>query len=445
MKLFKQLTNMAQPLLNSSICTGNLIASRVIFSAVFFALLLANVCPPALAQSGNGNGSSAAIPVFSATVSIDTINRKIETSGDIFPLLGVNIHPEAAGKIIEIFVDVGSKVKKGQELARINNEVQKAQLEQANAAVTVAMAAVEMQKVMMETSQSGLVAARAGVEAAQAQLKNLAVTRERLEKLFAEGAISRQQVDDVIAQHDSSIARLTAAQSDVKRASDAILSAKMTLEMRRAELIQANANLHSIKVLLDNTLVTAPFDGVITARHADPGAMAAPAAPVFRIEQNNPVKIIGSIIEKDIDQVIAGETGAIIQVDSIHEVFNGTVDRIYPAIESTSRTGKIEILLQNQDSRLRSGMFAKISLLIKTRENVPVVSRDSLLRHDGNYFAFLVLEGKAVKRQVKVGIIDENKVEILEGLKPGDTIIARGLEFIREGSMVKLTTGEEPR
>lgn len=444
MNPFKQLSHLA---LNSSVCPRRRIVSGAKFSAFILCLLLVNFCQPILAQNGNGsgNGAIAEIPVFSTTVSVDTINRKIETSGDILPLLGVNIHPEAAGKIMEIFVEVGSKVQKGQKLAQINSEVQKAQLEQAQAAVTVARAAIEMQKVMMETSQSGLVAAKAGVGAAQAQLKNLAVTRERLEKLFAEGAISRQQVDDVIAQHDSSIARLTAAQSDVKRASDAILSAKMTLEMRRAELIQANANLNSIRVLLDNTLVTAPFAGVITARHADPGAMAAPAAPVFRIEQNNPVKIIGSIIEKDIDLVIAGKTGAIIQVDSIHEVFNGMVDRIYPSIDSTSRTGKIEILLQNQDSRLRSGMFAKISLLIKTRENVPVISRDSLLRHDDNYFAFLIFEGKAVKRQVKVGIIDENKVEILEGLKPGDTIIARGLEFIREGSKVKLVTGEEPR
>ncbi|HNS10002.1 MAG TPA: efflux RND transporter periplasmic adaptor subunit [Candidatus Ozemobacteraceae bacterium] len=390
------------------------------------------------AQNGNG----VAIPVFAEKVTTGTINRRIETSGDILPLLGVNVHPEAAGRITEIFVDVGSNVKKGQELAQIYNDVQKAQLQQAQAAVTVSKAAIEMQKVMVETTQSALVAAKAGVEAAESQLKNLAITRERLEKLFSEGAISRQQLDDVVAQHDSASARLIAAKSEEKRAGDAIQSAKMTLEMRRAELIQATANLNSVQVLLDNTLVRAPFDGVITARHADPGAMAGPAVPLFRIEQINPAKILGTIIEKDLYLIEAGRTPAIITVDAVREESRGVVSRIYPAIDSNSRTGRIEILLQNPELKLRSGMFAKISLLINTSEDKPVVGRDALLKYENNYYAYLIENGHAVKRQVKVGIIDEDRVEVVEGLKPGDLIISKGLEFIREGSAVKVSEGD---
>jgi len=397
---------------------------------------------PAELPAQNGNDNGMAIPVFAEKVTTGTINRRIETSGDILPLLGVNVHPEAAGRITDIFVDVGSKVKKGQELAQIYNDVQKAQLQQAQAAVTVSKAAIEMQKVMVETTQSALVAAKAGVEAAESQLKNLAVTRERLEKLFSEGAISRQQLDDVVAQHDSASAHLTAAKSEEKRAGDAIQSAKMTLEMRRAELIQATANLNSVQVLLDNTLVRAPFDGVITARHADPGAMAGPAAPLFRIEQINPAKIIGTIIEKDLYLIEADKTPAVISVDAIREEYRGVVSRIYPAIDSTSRTGRIEILLQNPDLHLRSGMFAKISLLINTSENKPVVGRDALLKYENNYYAYLIENGHAVKRQVKVGIIDEDRVEVVEGLQPGELIISKGLEFIREGSAVKVSEGD---
>lgn len=393
------------------------------------------------AQNGNG----AAIPVFAETVKTGTINRRIETSGEILPMLGVNLHPEASGRIIDIFVDIGSSVKKGQELAQIYNDVQKAQLQQSQAAVTVANAAIEMQKVIIETTQSALVAAKAGREAAEAQLKNLAATKTRLEKLFAEGAISRQQLDDVTAQHDSAAAGLTAAESEVKRASDAILSAKMTLEMRKAELIQATANQNSVKVHLENTLMRAPFDGIITARHADPGAMAAPSVPVFRIEQINPVKIIGSIIEKDLYLVEAGKTPAVVSIDSIQEDYRGTVARIYPSIDSSSRTGRLEILLQNPELHLRSGMFARISLLINTSENVPVVARDSLLRYDNKYFAYLIIDGHAVKREIKPGIIDENRVEIIDGLKPGDLIVAKGLEFIREGIAVKVSEGDHSR
>lgn len=118
------------------------------------------------------------------------------------------------------------------------------------------------------------------------------------------------------------------------------------------------------------------------------------------------------------------------------------VSRIYPAIDSTSRTGRIEILLQNPELHLRSGMFAKISLLINTSEDKPVVGRDALLKYENNYYAYLIENGHAVKRQVKVGIIDEDRVEVVEGLKPGDLIISKGLEFIREGSAVKVSEGD---
>ncbi|HNW12434.1 MAG TPA: efflux RND transporter periplasmic adaptor subunit, partial [Candidatus Rifleibacterium sp.] len=88
------------------------------------------------------------------------------------------------------------------------------------------------------------------------------------------------------------------------------------------------------------------------------------------------------------------------------------------------------------------GMFAKISLLINTSENKPVVGRDALLKYENNYYAYLIENGHAVKRQVKVGIIDEDRVEVVEGLQPGELIISKGLEFIREGSAVKVSEGD---
>ncbi|MBU1106599.1 MAG: efflux RND transporter periplasmic adaptor subunit [Candidatus Riflebacteria bacterium] len=392
-----------------------------------------------VAQSENG---SRVIPVFANIVEAGTINRKIETSADVLPLLGVDVHPDTVGRIVEIFVDVGLVVKKGQELAQINNDVQKAQFEQAKAAVTVAKAAVEMQKVMFESAQSSLVSSKSVLESANVQVKNLAQTRARFEKLLSEGAVSRQQLDDLVAQHDSANARLIGATADVSRANDAILSAKMTIEVRRAELLQAEANLNAVRVALDNTMVRAPFDGVIVSRRSDPGAMANPAASLFRIEQNDPVKIIASVIERDIDQMKVGKTRVLVQLDSIDQIYEGVVDLVHPSIDSVSRTGRVEILLKNPDNRLRTGMFAKLSFLLNTSSDVPIVARDSLVRHNGQHFAYVIENGCAIKRLVKIGIIDEARVEIVSGLKPGEQIISRGLEFVREGSPVKVVESE---
>ena len=417
-----------------------------ISAGIFFGINSIGSAATTATQTANTKNAAAkteqATPVYSQLITTGNISQKIKTSGEIKPMLGVSLIPEASGKIEEIYVDVGDYVKKGQKLAQINDETQQAQFAQAKASLNVANASIKMQEVTIESARSSLVSAKAAVEASESQLKNLTVTRKRLEKLFSEGAVSRQDVDDIITKYDNANAAHVSAQTNVKRASDAIQTALVTLEMRKAELTQATANLNAVKVNLDKTIVDAPFEGVITARYEDPGANANVAKPLFDIQQSNPVKIVGTIIEKDLYQLIAGKTSVVITVDSVEGEFKGVVTKIYPSIDNSSRTGKIEIHLDNPDSKLRTGMFAKIDVLVTTHENVVIVPRDSLVRYDNNYLAYVVeKQGDsliAVKRDVKVGIFDDDKVEIISGLKAGERLISKGTEFVREGAPVSI-------
>ena len=393
---------------------------------------------PSVNASAKGAENESATPVFSEIVKADTISQKIRTTGDIKPMLGVRINPEAAGKIEEILVDVGDVVKKGQKLAQINDETQQAQFAQAQAALNLAKTSVESQKVAIESAKSALVSAKASVEASESQLKNLAITRKRLEKLYSEGAVSRQDVDDIITKYDNANAAHISAQTNVKRSSDAVQTALMALEMRKAEMAQAEENLNAAKVNLDHTIVDAPFDGVITARHADPGARAKIDDPIFEIEQNSPVKIIGSVSEKDLFQIAGGQTEVIVKVDSLAGDFKGVIKKVYPAIDNSSRTGKIEIHMPNQDNTLRTGMFARLEVLVSTHSGAVVIPRDALVRYEGGCLTFVVENNRAVKRPIKIGIIDDNRVEVIEGLKAGERIISKGIEFIRDGALVSI-------
>ena len=174
-------------------------------------------------------------------------------------------------------------------------------------------------------------------------------------------------------------------------------------------------------------------------------SMANPAAPLFKVEQINPVRIIASVIEKDIDQIKSGKTPVIINLDAINEAYEAVADLVYPAIDAVSKTGRVEIILKNPENRIRSGMFARLSFLLNTSVDVPIVARDSLIRHNGQNFVYVIENGRAVRRQVEIGIVDEARVEILSGLKAGEQIIARGLEFVREGSQVKIVESESDR
>ncbi len=417
-----------------------------ISAGIFFGINSIGSAATTATQTASPKSSSTrseqATPVYSQLVTTGTISQKIKTSGEIKPMLGVSLIPEASGKIEEIYVDVGDFVKKGQKLAQINDETQQAQFAQAKASLNVANASIKMQEVTIESARSSLVSAKAAVEASESQLKNLTVTRKRLEKLFSEGAVSRQDVDDIITKYDNANAAHVSAQTNVKRASDAIQTALVTLEMRKAEQTQATANLNAVKVNLEKTIVDAPFDGVITARYEDPGANANMNKALFDIQQSNPVKIIGTVIEKDLYQLVAGKTSVAITVDSVAGEFKGVVTKIYPSIDNSSRTGKIEIHLNNADNKLRTGMFAKIDVLVTTHENAVIVPRDSLVKYENNYLAYVVeKQGDryiAVKRDVKVGIFDDDKVEVISGLKAGDRLISKGTEFVREGAPVSI-------
>ncbi len=396
-------------------------------------------------QTGQGGGSVSkeAVPVVAQRVTTGDIHDQLMTSGDILPLLGVDLFPKTNGQIVRFDVSEGSVVKEGDLVAEIDHRIQDTQLEQAQAALTVAQASIDMQEVMVKTAQSGLTAARAQADAVRAQVKNLTVSRERLQKLHEEGAISRQQLDDVTAQHDAAKAQLVAATSNIQQAADGISSNQMTLKMKQAQLVQARANLHAVQVQREDAFIKAPFNGVITRRNVDPGAMANPGQPILRLERMDQVKVIGTLVEKNLLLLKPGQTEARVRVDTLEKEFSGIVSKTYPAIDSKTRTGQFEVLLENPDLTLRSGMFTHIKLFLTSVKGAVVVPRDALLAHNGDRAAIRITpENVAEKVKVKTGIVQEDKVEILEGLEAGDLIVTQGLEFIRIGSKVKAVVQE---
>ncbi|NLI78037.1 MAG: efflux RND transporter periplasmic adaptor subunit [Candidatus Riflebacteria bacterium] len=394
--------------------------------------------------AGPASGQPQATPVIAQKVTTGDIHLQLVTSGEVEPALGVDLFPKISGQIVQFNVSEGSVVNEGDLVAEIDHRIQDTQLEQAEAALTVAQAAVDLQEVMVKTAQSGVTAARAQADAVRAQVTNLTASRARLEKLHKEGAISRQQLDDVTAQHDAAQAQLVAATSNVNQATDGILSAQMNLKMKQAQLVQAKANLHAVQVTREDAFIKAPFQGIVTRRHLDPGAMANPSQKLLRLEKMNPVKVIGTLVEKNLLLLQPERTEARVRTDSIAEEFIGTVAKIYPAIDPKTRTGQFEVIIDNPERKLRSGMFANIRLFLETAKGAVVVPRDALLAHNGDRAAIRVTpEGIAEKVKVRTGIVQEDRVEILDGLQPGDTIVTQGLEFIRVGAPVKAIIQQE--
>jgi len=409
-------------------------------------LLVVAFLSAAMAIQAQAPDDAKILPVIVQKAVASDISAQLLTSGEILPFLGADIHPKIGGEIIKVNVSEGSQVTPGDLLAEIDHRILDAQLAQAEAAVTVARSSLDAQAVLVKTSQSNLVSAKAQASAVKAQVTNLIATRKRYQELFREGAVSEQQLDDVTAQHDAAQAQLVAAESGVRQAEDGIQTNQVNLKMRQAQLLQAEANLHAVEVQRENAFVRAPFAGVITRHMLDQGAMANVGQPIFRLEQMNPVKVIGSLVEKDLMLLTPTKTRAIVKVASVNRDFNGVVDKLYPAIAAKTRTGEFEIILDNPEMILRSGMYAGITLELDTAKNAVVVNRDALLSHGSDMAVIRVdSNGLAERVPVKVGIIQGTRAQILEGLKAGDMIVGQGGELVKTGSYVKPILTEDAK
>ena len=122
--------------------------------------------------------------------------------------------------------------------------------------------------------------------------------------------------------------------------------------------------------MLDKTTIKAAFDGIVTARYADPGAMANPAKPLLRVEQMKPVKIVGSIIEKDIDRIKPGQTKAVVKVDSIAETFLGKVEKIYPTINHPPERASWKSLLRTMNTNYALACSHRFNYCSKQRKTL---------------------------------------------------------------------------
>ncbi|NLF98225.1 MAG: efflux RND transporter periplasmic adaptor subunit [Candidatus Riflebacteria bacterium] len=399
-----------------------------------------------LALQAQAPDDAKILPVIVQKAVASDISAQLLTSGEILPFLGADIHPKTGGEIIKVNVSEGSQVAPGDLLAEIDHRILDAQLEQAKAAVTVARSSLDAQAVLVKTSQSALISAKAQASAVKAQVTNLTATRKRYQELFREGAVSEQQLDDVTAQHDAAQAQLVAAESGVRQAEDGIQTNQVNLKMRQAQLLQTEANLHAVEVQRENAFVRAPFAGIITRRMLDQGAMANVGQPIFRLEQMSPVKVIGTLVEKDLMLLTPKKTRAVIKVASVNRDFNGVVDKLYPAIAAKTRTGEFEIILDNPEMVLRSGMYAGIVLELDTAKNAVVINRDALLSHGSDMAVIRVdSNGLAERIPVKVGIIQGTRAQILEGLKAGDMIVGQGGELVKTGSYVKPILTEDAK
>ena len=328
-------------------------------------------------------------------------------TGSLIAREEILVSPEIEGfRVVELFADEGSSVKKGQVLARLVAEQLDAQVAQNEANTARANAAIAQAK-------SRITEAEARKSEADAQL-------ERAVPLKKSGYLSGSVFDQREGAARTSEAQVAAAR-------DGLASAE-------AEKAQVEAQLRELNWRRGNTEVKSPEDGVVSRRNARMGAVASAAGePMFRIISKGEIELDAEVVETELAKIKDGQKARVL-VPGGAEV-DGVVRLVSPEIDRTTRMGRAKIFLGAKPG-LRIGAFARGTIQTASSRGLGAPTAAVMFDPAGAYVQ--LIDGDRVHRRlVKTGLVSGDLIEITEGLKEGDTIVARAGTFLRDGDVIR--------
>ena len=201
---------------------------------------------------------------------------------------------------------------------------------------------------------------------------------------------------------------------------------------------QYDANARAIRTMQENTVLTSPVSGVVTAKNYDAGDLPS-GLPILTIEQQQPLKVIVNVNESEYPKVKRGMPVSVTFDTYGDEVFQGQVYLIHPTIDATSRTFEVEIAITNRQDKIRTGMFARVNFNYGTHQSVTVPDR-AVQKQVGSGLRYVwVYQGGEVEfREVELGQRLEDRYEVLGGLVPGTQVVISGAARLTDGAKVQL-------
>jgi HlyD family secretion protein len=423
------------------------------------------------------------VPVEVALVETGDISLVFNYSGSLKPIDDLNLVPGAAGRVEQVLVEVGDTVQAGDALAIIEDNTFQTQIKQAEAALENAR--LNVAKMELGSRPEEIAAAQAAVELAKASLNDVATvddderTQAASNLARAQAALKRAQTEydkiawagevgttpQALALQEATIAYETALAAYNKQTnpSDSQLAPLMA-QVAQAELQlaltvqpfrqidfaqaqvaikQAEAALEAAQLQLDETVIRAPFDGIIADLNITKGSRVSQQAPIGRFISEGLEAEIG-VQESLISQVEKGQSASLQVTAYPGQEFPGVVTSISPSADLESRTFTVHVTPVEGQELLRSGMFANVDILAQENKNTILAPREAIVQNNNQPTVFVVKDDSTVEeRTVTTGLFDQNRVEILEGLKPGDVVVVAGQINLLDGSKAEIAN--DPR
>jgi HlyD family secretion protein len=415
-------------------------------------------------------------------VEAKNVTLRINASGRVLPVQSVNISPKNPGTVTELLVQQGDRVQSGQILARMDSADIQARISQARANLAQAQAQlaearagsrpqeISQAKARLAQAEAQLQAARTGnrpqeiaqaqaqVDAAQARVNFTTQQVQRYQYLVQQGAERRQQLDQAVSDDNSAKATLREAQKrlslvqsgsrteDITQRQAAVAEARAALQLlesgsrpeviqaRQAAVASAQAQLQAELVNLDNTIIRAPFSGIVTQKYAELGAFVTPttsastsasatSSSIVALAQD--LEILAQVPEADIGAIKQGQQVEIVADAFPDQVFKGRVRLIAP--EAVKEEGvtlfQVRVAIDTGKDKLRSGLNTDLTFLGDAVSDALLVPTVAILTEKGNTGVLVPdAKNKPQFRAVTIGSQVKDQTQILDGVKAGDRI-----------------------
>lgn len=408
------------------------------FFSVLAVLLLALL---SVAGCGNGDlveGTDAeaedSVPVAVMEVGRETIERYVEQSGTVNSDGNVNVSSPLGGVVNEIKATVGARVEKGEILLRMDNRELVSQLRRTEAELE------QVEQNYYVTRDIGLpqrlTQAENRVKEAAIEYENTKKSLDRITILYGEGAVSREELEQLESRYTLVKMAYETAQDSLAREKE---SQVLEMAMLEAQRKSAAAALESARLNFEKSIVEAPIQGTVTSVKARIGQEISPGTPLVTLVDYASTYVEINLTERQLAEIQEG-TAVLIEIPVSGKQYQGTVEVIDLTPLQGTRTYPAKAYFA-ADNQVRMGQQASLRVLVERAEAVLAVTPDAILRDNDTTTVFVVEDGVARERIVKVGVRGEDTVEIIEGLSAGEKLVVEGQQFLQDGRSVEIVGG----
>lgn len=334
----------------------------------------------------------------------------------------VDLKPETAGKVVSLNFEEGQSVNRGTMLIRLKADKQMAQVQQAAAS----MGSMQQNVAVKETEIERL---QADVRAAMAQKKFADIELERFDKLYKGEFVSAEERDQKrtaaeVAQttYDAALKRVSMARAERKQAFSQLSAAASDYSYNRA--------------VASDTLITAPFSGMVGQKYVFLGDYVQPGQKLVTLVDNRMLKIHFDVPERYLGYIHLNQPLTVTVESLPGKTFKAETIFVDPAVDSASRMVAVKARLLEGVEHFKPGQFAEVKLALENKTNALTVPEEAVVPQGEKTFVYVARGGKAFLQEIRTGQREPGFVEVLSGLKPTDRVVVGGIQKLTDGKEI---------